>query len=77
MASVYYKAYLHGYLAGEVDNICSAPEGNGLLTPPEDEGINLDAWMDAQRWGYEDGYNGGSRKAEVSVEMFLDSNYSI
>lgn len=77
MASVYYDAYKRGYLAGEVDAECFAPEGNGLTSYCGDDGVNLDAWEEAQRWGYQNGLEGDEMQSEVAVEGWLDSEYRI
>ena len=81
MASVYYDAYKAGYRAGEVDAECSAPEGNGLTsyigTPGETQTANLDAWEEAQRWGYQNGLEGDEMKSEVAVEGWLDNEFCI
>lgn len=78
MASVYYQAYLRGYTAGEVDRECSAPEGNGLTSYIGDSNVNLDAWDEAQRWGYQDGLDGDYEpKSEAAVEGWLDSQFCV
>lgn len=75
---VYYDAYKHGYLAGELDSILENPEGNGLTcftTSPYI--INLDAWEEAQRWGYQDGLDGSERRSKECVIMHLDNDFAI
>lgn len=77
MSSVYYQAYLAGYRAGEVDQECSAPEGNGLTSYIGDDRINLDAWEEAQRWGYQDGLDGNEPRSEAAVEGWVDSQFCV
>ncbi len=76
--SEYYDAYKRGYTAGEVDSILENPEGNGLTAFGGSQySINLDAWEEAQRWGYQDGLDGHEPRSEKALLGWLDSNYAI
>lgn len=76
--SEYYDAYRRGYTAGEVDSLLDNPEGNGLTCfGSSDYVINLDAWEEAQRFGYQDGLEGNDMMPERSLLCWLDSNFSI
>lgn len=76
--SVYYEAYKRGFLAGEVDRELNNPEGNGLTSYYGDPETNLDAWEEAQRWGYQDGLDGDMEpRSEHCVIMHLDNEFCI
>lgn len=77
MTSVYYDAYKAGYRAGEVDAELDNPEGNGLTSYGAAADINLDAWEEAQRWGYADALDGRDPRTERCVEMHLDNEFCI
>lgn len=76
-ASKYYEAYQDGYRAAEVDNEMNRTRGIDEFTLPP-EGVNKEAWLYAQSWGYEDGYNAiGDPCSEQAVEGFLENKFAI
>jgi len=74
--SPYYAAYQNGFRAGEVDAELGSCEGSHFDSPPE--GVNPDAYHEAQMWGYNDGREANSESRSAwSILAYLDNEYCI